>query len=293
MRKITPHLWFDTEAKAAAEFYASVFPDAKITHSSVIHGTPTGDTELVSFEIAGQPFMAISAGPVFKINPSISFTISCKSEGEVDALWTKLIDGGKALMELGAYPFSKRYGWLSDKFGVSWQIIVHADGVPAQAVTPSLMYTQAVAGRAEEAMQLYTSVFKNAKIESVFRYKNQPPDKDGTVAHALFTLNGQQFVAMDSAQRHAFTFTEAVSLLIPCETQEEVDYFWEKLAADPQAGQCGWLKDSFGVSWQVWPTAIGEMMEGGTPEQVGRLVQAMMPMKKFNIAALRSAYEGN
>lgn len=165
MKSITPHLWFDKEAKEAAEFYVSVFSegakkfgakgDSKITHVSTIHNTPTpsGDCDIVSFELNGQPFMAISAGPIFKFN-------------------------------------------------------------------------------------------------------------------------------------------EAISLLIPCESQEEIDYYWEKLSADPKAEQCGWLKDKYGVFWQVWPTAIGEIMSKGTPEQIDRITQAFLPMKKFNIAELKKAFSG-
>jgi len=153
MKPITPHLWFDKEAKQAAEFYVSIFPNSEITHASTIKNTPPGDCDVVSFKLNGQPFMAISAGPLFK-------------------------------------------------------------------------------------------------------------------------------------------FTEAISFVIPCESQEEIDYYWEKLAADPNAGQCGWLKDKFGLSWQITPTALGEMMGSGDPARTARVTQAFLKMKKFDIAALRRAYEG-
>ena len=97
---------------------------------------------------------------------------------------------------------------------------------------------------------------------------------------------------MDSAREHHFAFTEAISFLVPCETQAEIDYYWEKLSADPKTEQCGWLKDKFGLSWQIWPTAIGEMMKNGTREQIDRLTQAFLPMKKFDIATLQKAYAG-
>lgn len=154
MQKIIPHLWFDKEAKVAAEFYVSLFPNSKITHISTIHNvpTPTGDCDIVSFELNGQQFMAINAGPLFKFN-------------------------------------------------------------------------------------------------------------------------------------------ESISLLIPCETQEEIDYYWEKLSANSKAEQCGWLKDKYGVSWQVWPVQMGEMIRNGTREQVDRLTQAFLLMKKFDIAKLKEVYE--
>ena len=119
IQKIIPHLWFDKEAREAAEFYASIIPNSKVTNVATIRNTPSGDCDVVSFELSGQPFMAISAGPFFKFNPSISFHVKCKTKEEVDAVWAKLSEGGKVLMELGAYPFSERYGWVEDRYGLS------------------------------------------------------------------------------------------------------------------------------------------------------------------------------
>jgi predicted 3-demethylubiquinone-9 3-methyltransferase (glyoxalase superfamily) len=153
-QKIVPHLWFDKEAREAAEFYASVFPNSKVTHVSTLHDTPSGDCEFVSFELLGQPFMAISAGPLFKFNESISF-------------------------------------------------------------------------------------------------------------------------------------------MVYCETQQELDHYWEKLSADPEAEQCGWLKDRYGLSWQILPARLDEMLETGTEEQVARVTQAFLPMKKLDIAALERAFQGD
>jgi predicted 3-demethylubiquinone-9 3-methyltransferase (glyoxalase superfamily) len=153
MTPITPHLWFDKEAKAAAEFYCSVFPNSRITNVTTLHDTPSGDCDVVSFELNGQPFMAISAGPLFTFNESISFIVSC-------------------------------------------------------------------------------------------------------------------------------------------ETQKAIDDYWSKLSAVPEAEQCGWLKDKYGLSWQVTPAALNEMLQSGTPEQIGRVTQAFLKMKKFDLAALQRAYAG-
>lgn len=152
-QKITPHLWFDKEAKEAAEFYCSVFPNSKITNITTLNNTPSGTVDVVSFNLSGQPFMAISAGPLFKFNESISF-------------------------------------------------------------------------------------------------------------------------------------------IIDCETQEEIDYYWEKLSAVPEAEQCGWLKDKYGVSWQIVPTVMGEMMGSGDEKKIARVTEAFLKMKKFDIAELKKAYEG-
>jgi predicted 3-demethylubiquinone-9 3-methyltransferase (glyoxalase superfamily) len=152
-QKITPHLWFDKEAKEAAEFYTSIFPNSKITNVTTLRNTPSGDCDVVSFELSGQPFMAISAGPLFKFNESISF-------------------------------------------------------------------------------------------------------------------------------------------MVYCDTQEEIDYYWKKLSAVPEAEQCGWLKDKYGLSWQIVPTTMDEMMQNGTEEQIARVTQAFLKMKKFDLAELQKAYEG-
>ena len=153
-QKIVPHLWFDTEAKEAAEFYASVFPDSRVTHVTTLHDTPSGDCDVVSFELAGQPFLAISAGPLF-------------------------------------------------------------------------------------------------------------------------------------------TFNEAISFIVSCETQDEVDYYWEKLSAVPEAEQCGWLKDKYGLSWQIVPARMDEMLASGTEEQIARLTEAFLPMKKLDLGELERAYSGS
>ena len=153
MKPITPHLWFDKEAKEAAEFYCSVFPNSKITNVMTLRDTPSGDCDVVAFELRGQPFMAISAGPLFKFNESISF-------------------------------------------------------------------------------------------------------------------------------------------MVDCETQQEIDYYWEKLSAVPAAEQCGWLKDKYGLSWQIVPTALDDMMQNGTGDQVARVTKAFLKMKKFDLALLQRAFEG-
>ena len=302
MQKVTPHLWFDKEAKEASELYVSVFPNSNITHSSTIHDvpTPTGDCDIISFELNGQPFMGINAGPMFKFNPSVSFIVNFdpskdkNARPNLDALWDKLSQGGTALMPLDKYPFSERYGWIEDKYGLSWQLILsNPDGEERPFIVPSLMFTRKVAGRAEEAINFYLSVFKGSKMGQMHRYgAGQEPSKEGTIMFADFRLLEMWLAAMDSAREHKFAFNEAISLLIPCETQEEIDYYWEKLSADPKAEQCGWLKDQFGFSWQVWPVEMGEMMKNGTPEQVARVTQAFLPMKKFDMAKLKKAYEG-
>lgn len=301
MRTITPHLWFDTQAREAAALYTSLLPNSKITRVRTLHNTPSGDCDIVSFELSGQPFMAISAGPLFRFNPSVSFHLKCATKDEVDAAWQKLSQGAKVLMPLDRYPFSERFGWLEDQYGLSWQVILVPANALNQRVTPVLLFVGNVCGQTEEAIHFYGEIFKNAPGAAkdkpttatvLARYgKEEPPEKEGSVRFASFTLLGQEFGAMDSARSHNFAFNEAISFIVPCDSQQEIDYFWEKLAADPQAGQCGWLKDKYGLSWQVTPTALNELLSSGDPEKTARVTQAFLNMRKFDIAALRRASE--
>ncbi len=300
MQTITPHFWFDKEAKEAAEFYTSFLPDSKVTNITTLHDTPSGECDVVSFELSGQPFMAISAGPPFKFNPSVSFILNFDpskdntAQVNLDRLWEKLLEGGTALMPLDTYPFSERYGWIQDRYGLSWQLMLtNPAGEERPFIIPSLMFTDKVVGHAEEAIDFYCTVFKGSRRGITARYpEGMDTDKEGTIMFADFSLLGTWLAAMDSAGEHTFTFNEATSLIVPCETQEEIDYYWEKLSAVPEAEQCGWLKDKFGLSWQVWPTVIGEMMKNGTREQIDRITQAFLPMKKFDLATIQRAYEG-
>ncbi len=301
MRKITPHLWFDKEAKDAAELYTSLIPNSKINNVKTLHNTPSGDCDLVSFELSGQPFMAISAGPLFKFNPSVSFHLKCKTKDEVDAIFEKLSSGGKILMPLGSYPFSDRYGWLEYKYGLSWQVILTGEREMKQRITPALMFVGRVCGKTEEALNFYADVFRNSPAGAagstnaniLARYsKGEEPDREGTVRYASFTLLGQEFGAMDSAREHKFAFNEALSFMVSCDTQAEIDYFWDRLSADPNAGQCGWLKDKYGLSWQITPTIMSEMLASSDNDRMARVTQAFLKMKKFDIAALKRAYEG-
>lgn len=193
------------------------------------------------------------------------------------------------MMELGTYPFSKRYGWIQDKYGVSWQVI-HTEGDFKQRVMPVLMFTKDVCGKAEEAINDYASVFPEAKVQVFARYaKGEGPDKEGTVKYAQFILDGQEFGAMDSARMHDFGFNEAVSLIVNCKDQKEIDYFWDRISAVPQAEQCGWVKDKYGVSWQIIPANMGELM-AKNPEKTTPI---MLEMKKIIIADLKKAGEEN
>jgi len=300
--KIIPCLWYDRQAEEAARFYISLFEGSNvgpITRASKAgfetHGLAEGEVLTVEFEIAGRRFVALNGGPLFKFNPSVSFLVACRAKEEVDALWGKLAaGGGQALMELGAYPFSEWYGWTADKYGLSWQVMAMGDRPIGAKIVPTLMYVGAQAGRAEEAIGLYTSIFGGSMAGDILRYgKGEGPDREGTIKHAGFTLAGQEFAAMDSAYDHKFAFNEAVSLMVPCATQAEIDLYWTKLTADGgEESMCGWLKDKFGVSWQVTPIRLEEMLRDPDPRKVERVTDAFLKMKKFDLAELERAFRG-
>ncbi len=295
---IVPHFWFDKQAVEAAKFYADVFPDASVDHVGQIRDTPGGDCDVVAFSIRGQRFMAISAGPIFKPNPAISFLVNfdpARSEGvpDLDNLWAQLVRGGTVRMELGEYPFSKRYGWVEDKYGVNWQLILtDPDGDPRPFIIPVFLLVGDVAGRAGEAIDHWTGIFPDSGRGQTTPYPpGMEPDIEGELMFGDFRLCGQWFAAMDSRHQHDFGFTEGVSLLVECKNQGEMDNLFDALSAVPEAEQCGWLKDRFGVSWQITPAAMRTMMREGTRDQIDRVTQAFLPMKRLDLATIEAAYQ--
>lgn len=271
-----PCLWFDTQAAEAAAYYTSLFKDAVITESNPI---------VTMFRIGEKQFMCLNGGPKFSITPSISLFAYCKNVEETNALWNKLIQGGSAMMEINQYPWSERYGWLKDKYGLTWQISVANPG-ESESIRPSMLFTGSVFGKAEETMRFYTSTFKNSSITRLSHYPSGDVN-EGKVLYAEFELNGYQAIAMDGPGDHAFTFNEGLSFVVTCETQDEIDYYWNTLSKGGEESMCGWLKDKYGVSWQIVPGILNDLMRD--PQRSQRVVQAFLKMKKFNIQALLDA----
>ncbi|UXY16919.1 VOC family protein [Chitiniphilus purpureus] len=295
---ITPHLWFDKQAREAAAFYSAIFPDSGIDRVVELHDTPSGDCDVVSFRLAGQPFLAISGGPFFNFNPSISLLANFdpsrnpQAREQLDAAWAALSAGGQVLMPLDEYPFSKRYGWVQDRFGLSWQLILsNPGGEPRPALTPFLLFTGDVCGKAEEAGAFYRSVFDGSVPGQLLRHPaGAEPERTGTVMYSDFRLDQTWFAAMDSALPHGFDFNEAVSFVVHCRDQAEIDRYWARLSAVPEAEQCGWCKDRFGIWWQIVPVVLDEMMGCGDRARIDRVTQAFLTMKKFDLAALTQAF---
>jgi predicted 3-demethylubiquinone-9 3-methyltransferase (glyoxalase superfamily) len=292
---IVPCLWFDDEAEQAAAFYTKTFPGGRVTavsHYPESSDKPRGGVLTVDFEVAGQRFTALNGGPLFVKNPSISFFVFADSAGETDRLFAALADGGEAMMPLASYPWSERYGWVKDRFGVSWQVMLARRAGSEAAIVPCLMFTGRARGRADEAMQTYARIFPGGRIDSVARYASGEGPA-GWVKHARFTLAGQEMIAMDSHVDNGFTFNEGISLEVMCKDQGEIDSYWSALTGDGgQEGPCGWIKDRFGLSWQVVPANMSAWMTSKDAAARDRAFAAVMRMKKLDIAVIESAFEG-
>lgn len=310
MQKITPCLWFDDNCEEAITFYTQLFPNSKIDSIKRYPKGSSGpiagmDGKIITavFTLDGLTFQALDGGPTFKLNPSVSFFVNFdpsqnpSAAADLDAMWAKLSEGGKALMPLQEYPFSKRYGWIQDRFGVSWQLILtDPAGEVRPRIIPSLLFTKDAAGKAEEALNFYVSVFGgDSKVGQVAKYPaGMEPEKEGSAMFAEAKLAGQWFTAMDSANPgHEFSFNEAVSLAIETADQAETDLLWQKLTSDGgQDSQCGWVKDKYGFSWQIVPKRLMELLSDPDEEKANRALKAMMEMQKIDIAKLEEAYNG-
>lgn len=296
MQKIIPCLWFDNNAEEAAKFYVSLFRDSKILEStfydeagSKASGMEIGSLLTISFKLNGMEFIGLNGGPVFKFNPSVSFFAYAKSIKEVDVLYEKLSKDGEIMMPLDKYPFSERYAFFKDRFGVSWQVMLSDT---EQKIVPCLLFVGEKCTKAKDAVTLYTNLFKDSKVLHMEYYGKNAPAKEGSVMYSSFLIGGMKFSAMDGPGEHKFDFNESVSFLVKCKDQEEVDYFWDEFTKKGEESMCGWLKDEFGVSWQIVPDEFFSLVNGKDKEKAGRAAAAMMKMKKLDLGKLRDAYDG-
>lgn len=296
-QKIIPNIWFDRNADEAGAFYTDAFPGATANvgarYPDDVPGWQAdfaGKTLIVELVIDDYLLTLVNAGDEFRPNASVSFMLNfdpLRFDGDRDAArarldetWSKLADGGSVLMELGEYPFSPYYGWVQDRYGVNWQLLLtNPEGDPRPFLIPQLMFCGPVENKAREAAEFYASLFPDAEVGFVAEYpeKTGPADA-GSVMFGEFRLAGQWFSMMDSAVEQDVTFTCGVSLEVRCADQEEIDKYWDALAAVPEAEACGWLADQYGLSWQIVPESMGELMaRPGAYEK-------MMGMKKLIIA---------
>lgn len=277
---VYPCILFDGNAKEAAEFYAETFNEAVV--DSV---TPL----VVMLSIKGKKFMCLNGGPKVKPNPSISFFNICTSSDELESSWRQLTEKGTVMMPLDTYPWSSKYGWVQDQYGVSWQLMEVNEQNPVAEFFPSLMFAGEYNGRAKEAISFYTSLFDNASVQQLATYGAGEGDKEGNVKYAELLLDDCKLTVMESSMAHNFQFDLGVSLVITCDTQQEIDRFWDAFTLNGQASRCGWCRDQFGVWWQVVPAKLSALMTD--PEKAPRVMEAFLKMTKFDLAAIERAAE--
>lgn len=289
MAELVSFLWFDNEAEEAVAFYLSLF-DGEVTNRQLFENIPTGEALEISFTLENMKFSAWNGGDSVVKNSSISLMVSLSSAQAVDDLYGKLAEGGKDLMPLDTYPFSERYAWVEDKFGLTWQLMVDEDRSTQEKLRPSLLFSGQYCGKAEEALTHYQEIFESSEIGHINPYQaGEAQDERAKINYSELKVLNQSIVLMDHGFGGDFEFNEGYSLMILCSSQAEVDYYWEKLSFIPESEQSGWLKDAYGVSWLIVPFRLYELMATSTEEEQTRISQALLKMKKIDIDALENA----
>jgi len=288
MQPLQPCLWFDNQAEDAAKFYTKVFETGKIgtiarygKSGAEVSGQKEGSVMTVDFEIDGYKVTALNGGPMFKFSPAISFMVWRKTEKEVDALWKQLTEGGQVRMAMDTYPWSKKYGWVADKFGVDWQIMLNDD---IHDIAPSILFVDKKFGKAERAIEHYVSTFKNCHVDNLMRNTDGPG-----VMFSQLSIEGQPLVVMDGAGTHNFDFTHAYSIMVNCKDQAEMDQYYDRLSEGGSQEPCGWVMDKFGVSWQIVPMQMEEYMKD--PRKAEAVMAELMKMKRIDLKKLQETYE--
>lgn len=297
-QRIVPNLWCDGNAVEAARWYTTALPTTTIT--SALHypdsGLPAAQQHLagnevtVDLSISGYRITLINAGNEFTPTPAISFilnfdehTFGGEEQAALDRTWAALTDGGTELLPLGEYPFSARYAMVQDRYGTTWQLRLADAGAQRRPfVVPALMFGAAAQNRAADAVTTWVDLFQDSDIGSVARY---PEDTGPATATSWmfgeFTLAGQWFAAMDAGVEQSESFTPGVSLYVNCDDQDEIDRLWHALSSVPDAEQCGWCVDQFGLSWQIAPSDVAELLE------IPGAFMRMTTMRKLDIAVMR------
>lgn len=268
-RLIYPCLWFDQQAAEAADFYVSIFPN-----SEILEKTPM----VVSFQVLGTQMMGLNGGPMYQQTQASSYFVYCGSEVNIEELYDSLLDGGKAIFPLGSYPWNPKYAWVTDKFGTNWQL--DADPIRgSQKIVPCLLFVNENKTRVREAMDFYTSVFPES-----MKLMEAPHPHSEDLLFAQFKLDGYLINAMSSTESHDFGFTPGNSLVVTCQDQAEIDYFWEKLGENGRFDRCGWLSDRFGHSWQIIPKNLGKWISD--PVKGQKSMEALLQMEKLILEKL-------
>ena len=291
---IYPCLTIKGRIQEAADFYIKTFGEGS---------AGTALPYVMQIQLSGQRFLLLNEGPVSTPNATLSFTVMCKTAEETERYWSRLIEGGSVLMPLDTYEWSSKYGWLQDRFGVHWQLFTAVpdsgqgqDGsfqqnegrVAWQKFVPSFMFTGKMAGKALDALNYYTRLFPNSSKLMVVNYTEEDGDNSGYIKHGRFSIDGYVMTAMESSMDHGVEFNDAISLVVECDTQDEVDHYWNNLVeGGGEEVACGWLNDRYGIAWQIVPKRLMELLK--EPQRAERVMQRLMGMKKLVISELESA----
>ena len=284
--KFAPCLWVDNQVEEMTELYTKVFENGKPLKTLYFledaHGK-IGDILTQSVQLANQEFILLNGGPEFKATPSISYMVTCTSETQLQVLWQELSEGGKLLMNLAIYPGVGQFGWLEDRFGISWQFSLDQSS-SSQKITPCFMFSGEQYGNASRAVAEWIEVFQSGEI--LEHYSNE----DSTTKLAKFTLHQQEFMAMDSAVDHDFTFSLANSFYVYCENQKEIDRLWTAITSKGTEMPCGWMDDRFGVAWQTVTRDMDTMLDRKNLTKALAVTQAVYGMMKIDSEELRRIY---
>lgn len=276
-QSIYPCLWYNQRAKEATKFYRTLFSDSEITAENI----------LVSLmEIEDQKLLLLNAGPEFVPNPSASLFVNCKSEEEIEKLCLSFTKEGKVLMKLARYNWAEKYAWVKDKYEISWQLF-YKPGKERKKIRPSFMFHGSNAGRASEAIGFYTSVFPNSGVKEIIRYSEDENQNVNFIKYSDIFINEFDIILFDSALKYKSQLNESFSLVIECETQDEIDKYWLELSKKGLEGRCGWVKDQFGISWQIVPKVLHELVSDEM--KAPKVVNKLMGMGKLNIRELIEA----
>lgn len=296
--EIHPCIWFDSEAEEASKFYTELFPNSQILASIPYtkvgfeyHGKEEGTISTITFELMKQKFIALNGGPIFKLSEAISFYVYCGQEDLFERLYNSLTENGSVLMPKDKYFWSEKYAFVKDKFGVCWQLDINSIG-SEQKIVPSLLFVNDKYLKVNEAVNFYTSIFPDSKIIMKFPFPEQKGNQEEAILFSQFSLTNNIFNASSGGEiQHNFDFNESISFVVNCKTQDEIDYFWQKLTENGSEQQCGWLKDKFGVSWQIVPENLQEMFLNSDKIKREKIISAIFEMIKIDFERLKNIYE--
>ncbi|HFU4450294.1 TPA: VOC family protein [Streptococcus suis] len=287
MQTIIPHLWYDKDAKEAVAFYVDLF-GGKVDWTYTITDTPSGDSDLIQFQLGDMTLAAISAGPYFKLNESMSLMVNVASKDEVTRLYQALSEGGRILMPLGEYPFSPYYVWLEDRFGLSWQLSYAPDLDKPYRFDICLLFSQEQVGLAQPMLDYYKDKLPQASVGQLSFYgEGEAAVEAAKLNYAELLVAGQKMIVMDHGYGGEASFNEAFSLMVYVDSQDELNFYYDLLSAVPEAEMCGWVKDQFGISWQIVPRMLMEAYDTASPEKVKAVNAAVMTMKRLDIATIQ------